>query len=192
MTMDRSGNAWQSSSPHERPTVWVNRIPAEATRLLRHRVLWPHKASPEVCVIDIDHAPHAIHLGAFVPAEVAKPWGIEVPGLDGKLVGACSLFDQHCQRVEVPWKEGMDMRLRVMGTLPEVRGWGAGGALIHRAAEETLALGRQVLWCDARQVAFGFYERLGFDYLNEIYDIPDIGPHRTMALDLSSPPQRNS
>lgn len=192
MSMDHSGNASQSSSQHGRHSVWVRRIPAEATRVLRHRVLWPHKASPEVCVIDIDHAPHAVHLGAFVPAEAATPWGIDVPGMMGKLVGVCSLFDQHCQRVEVPWSEGMDMRLRVMGTLPEVRGGGAGAALIHKAAQETLALGREVLWCDAREVAFGFYERLGFDYLNEMFDIPDIGPHRTMALDLSSPPQRNS
>ena len=48
-----------------------------------------------------------------------------------------------------------------------------------------------MLWCDAREVAFGFYERMGFVFLNDTYDIPDIGPHRTMALDLSSPPHLN-
>jgi len=72
-----------------------------------------------------------------------------------------------------------------------VRGWGAGAALIRKAAHEVRAQDREVLWCDAREVAFGFYERMGFGYLNDTYDIPDIGPHRTMALDLSSLPHFN-
>ena len=46
---------------------------------------------------------------------------------------------------------------------------------------------KSVLWCDAREVAFGFYERLGFGFMNEMYELPDVGPHRTMALVLSSP-----
>ena len=72
-------------SAHEQEVV-VRRIPAAGTRELRHRVLWPHKPSPDVCVIDIDEAPGALHLGAFVAGEV--PWGIEVPGFEGRLVGA--------------------------------------------------------------------------------------------------------
>ena len=77
------------------------------------------------------------------------------------------------------------MRLRVMGTLPEV-GVGAGAALIAQAAEEVRLAGRQVL-VRCREVAFGFYERMGFG-VNEVYEIPEIGPHRTMALDVSSLP----
>ncbi|MGB2423487.1 MAG: hypothetical protein ACPH97_02060, partial [Flavobacteriales bacterium] len=50
--------------------VVVRRIPAVATRELRHRVLWPHKPSPDVCVIDLDEAPGAVHLGAFVASDV--------------------------------------------------------------------------------------------------------------------------
>jgi GNAT superfamily N-acetyltransferase len=165
--------------------VEVRNIPSEGTRELRHRVLWPHKASPDVCVIDLDSRADAIHLGAFVHGDV--PWGIRVAGQTGRLVGACSLFDQHCDRVNVEWAEGADMRLRVMGTLPQIRGAGAGAALISQAAEEVRKLGRSVLWCDAREVAYGFYERMGFVFLNDPYHIPDIGPHRTMALDLSSP-----
>ena len=173
----------------DKQKVVVRQIPAVGTRELRHRVLWPHKHSPDVCVIDIDDAPGAVHLGAFM--ESGLPWGIEVAGFDGRLVGACSLFDQHCDRVAVPWAEGRDVRLRVMGTLPEVRGWGVGAAIIRQAAKVVLAQDRSVLWCDAREVAFGFYERMGFVFLNDTYDIPDIGPHRTMALDLSSPPHLN-
>ncbi len=87
----------------------------------------------------------------------------------------------------MPWGEEDALRLRVMGTLPEVRGQGAGAALVARATEEVVKRGKSVLWCDAREVAFGFYERLGFDFMNEMYVLPDVGPHRTMALVLSSP-----
>ena len=164
--------------------VRVERVSSQDVRALRHRVLWPHKPSPDMCVIDLDDAPHAIHLAAFADQDL--PWGLAAHGQQGSLVGACSLFDQPCERLAVSWREGQSMRLRVMGTLPEARGWGAGAALIARAAEEVRSLGKEVLWCDARQVAFGFYERMGFVFLNDTYDIPDIGPHRTMALDLSS------
>ncbi len=171
------------------PEIYVERVVSEAVRELRHRVLWQHKESSEACVIDIDDAEHAIHLAAFTKNQF--PWGIRLHGHPGTLVGACSLFDQHCMRVQVPWGPGDDLRLRVMGTLPEARGWGAGAALIARALQEVQKQGRHALWCDARQVAYGFYERQGFAFLNDTYEIPDIGPHRTMAVDLSSRPVSN-
>ena len=40
------------------------------------------------------------------------------------------------------------------------------------------------LWCDAREVAFPFYERMGFKFVSEGYHVPEIGPHRMMALKL--------
>ena len=165
------------------PDIMVHPIRSQDTQVLRHRVLWPHKPSHEACVLPVDDDPGAVHLGAWKHEEVS--WGIRVPGLPGSLVGACSLFQQHCDRVNVPWQEGDDLRLRVMGTLPEARGMGAGAALVRAAAEEALRQGRSMVWCDAREVAFGFYERMGFVFLNDMYHIPDIGPHRTMALDVS-------
>ena len=163
----------------------VHVLRPEETRELRHRVLWPHKASAQACVIDVDAADHAIHLGVFMAER--EPWGVCLDGREGALVGVCSLFEQPCTRCAVPWREEDALRLRVMGTLPEVRGQGAGAALIARAAEEVVGRGKSVLWCDAREVAFGFYERLGFGFMNEMYELPDVGPHRTMALVLSSP-----
>lgn len=167
------------------PAFEVHVLRPEETRELRHRVLWPHKPSAQACVIDVDEADHAIHLGVFM-AECMS-WGVSLDGRKGALVGVCSLFDQPCTRCAVPWGEEDALRLRVMGTLPEVRGQGAGAALVARATEEVVKRGKSVLWCDAREVAFGFYERLGFDFMNEMYVLPDVGPHRTMALVLSSP-----
>jgi len=71
-----------------------------------------------------------------------------------------------------------------MATLPEVRGQGVGRALVRRACEEATARGATFLWFDARKVAFGFYERLGFSYLSAPFEIPPIGQHRVMGTRL--------
>ena len=96
-------------------------IAAAETRSLRHRVLWPHKPSPDVCTIDVDEAEHAHHVGAF--------------NAKGEHVGVCSLFHQRSDRFPEALPVDDDVyRLRVMGTLPEVRGRGAGAAIVRYAA----------------------------------------------------------
>lgn len=146
-------------------------ITAADTRSIRHRVLWPHKERPEVCTIDVDLAPHAHHVGAF--------------DANGKHVGVCSLFQQRSERFPAALPVDDEVyRLRVMGTLLEVRGQGAGAAIIRYAADWCRGQGAVWLWCDAREVAFPFYERMGFDYVSEGYEVPEIGPHRMMALKL--------
>lgn len=141
------------------------------TRELRHRILWPHKPSPEVCVIDVDDAEHAHHVGAF--------------NASGDHVGICSLFHQRSERFpEALPLEDEVYRLRVMGTLPEVRGQGAGAAIVEYACEFARAFGAQWLWCDAREIAFPFYERVGFEFVSDGYTIDLIGPHRMMARKL--------
>ena len=104
------------------PTPFIARaITAADTRAIRHRVLWPHKERPEVCTIDVDLAPHAHHVGAF--------------DATGKHVGVCSLFQQRSERfpLALPVHDAV-YRLRVMGTLPEVRGRGAREDIIQYAS----------------------------------------------------------
>ncbi len=36
------------------------------------------------------------------------------------------------------------------------------------------------IWCNAREQAFGFYEKMGFQFFGELFDIKDIGPHKVM------------
>jgi GNAT superfamily N-acetyltransferase len=145
-------------------------ISHKATQVLRHVVLWPHKSSPAFCTIPGDE--DAIHLGAFAD--------------DGEHVGVCSLFlGMRSERFPKALPgEAAVCRLRVMGTLPEVRGSGAGRALIQRAKVEAKRRGAAWLWCDAREVALGFYERMGFMYCSEFYEVPEIGRHRMMAIRL--------
>ena len=113
------------------------------------------------CVIDIDEREDAIHLGAF---------------LDDQLVAVCSLFEMHSSKIE----DKKQYRLRAMASLPEVRGSGAGKMIVQEALRLVEAKGMEVLWCDARKVALGFYEKLGFERIDEWYEVPKIGPHQFM------------
>ncbi|MDP4587834.1 MAG: GNAT family N-acetyltransferase [Flavobacteriales bacterium] len=139
----------------------VKQIRSEETRAVLHRVLWPHIEQEKDCVIDIDEREDAIHLGAY---------------LDQKLVAVCSLFEMHSSKIE----DKKQYRLRAMASLPEVRGSGAGKMIVQEALRLVESKGMDVLWCDARKVALGFYEKLGFERIDEWYEVPKIGPHQFM------------
>jgi ribosomal protein S18 acetylase RimI-like enzyme len=139
----------------------VSQILPEQTRALRHLVLWPHIEKSEDCVIDIDTREDAIHLAAF----------------DGeRIVSIGSLFQMDSAKIDFK----QQYRLRAMATHPDYRGMNAGRILVEYALDHLNTRGVQVLWCDAREIAVGFYESIGFEKLPEKYDIPKIGPHYFM------------
>ena len=138
----------------------IRAVSAEEIRPLRHRVLRPAQALEET-VYPGDDLVDTVHLGAF----------------DGdRLVGIASLYRE--DRAGGPpggW------RLRGMATEPDVRGSGFGAALVAASVEHVAAAGGSELWCNARKVAVGFYERAGFDVVSEEFEIPGIGAHVVMA-----------
>ena len=71
-------------------------------------------------------------------------------------------------------------RLRGMASLPEAKGKGAGRALLNEAVVRASKLEASHIWCNARELAFGFYEKLNFEYYSEMFDIEGIGPHKKM------------
>ena len=143
----------------------VREISANQTRSLRHRVLWPHIEQEEDCVIDIDHREDAIHLGTF----------------DGdKLISVGSLFAMNSPRL----RHAMQYRLRAMATEPDYRGRDAGRVLIEHAVQLLRKTNIDVLWCDARLHATGFYERLGFSRFEDVYEVRNIGPHQFMWVEI--------
>jgi GNAT superfamily N-acetyltransferase len=141
----------------------VKRIDPSETRPLRHLVLWPHIERMEDCVIDIDHREDAIHLGTFD---------------NGRIVSVGSLFRMTSPKIDFP----VQYRLRAMATDPEYRGKNGGAFLIREAERILREMNIDVLWCDARIGAVGFYQKLGFSLIDEIYDVPRIGPHKFMYL----------
>lgn len=149
----------------------VRSIESKETQPVRHRVLWPHLPSVESCTIDEDQEAHAHHVGAFDD--------------HGKLVGVCSLFQQNSIRFPHAFQKGISLyRLRTMGTLEEVRGHGAAALIVEYVCRWCSEQGAEYVWCDAREVAYGFYEHMGFEYISEEFTIENIGPHRMMARSL--------
>lgn len=146
----------------------VRLIAPEATRRLRHEVLWAHRPNISDCSIDIDRRSDALHLGAFDEQE--------------RLVGVCSLFE-----MATPKLEGTkQIRLRAMATSSAVRGMGAGAAIVQEALRLAGGMGYDLLWCDARKVALGFYAKLGFGRIDEWYEVPLIGLHQLMFYRLKA------
>jgi predicted GNAT family N-acyltransferase len=100
----------------------------------------------------------------------------------GRLVGVVRFSPAPC-----PWRPGAraPWQLRGMATDPTVRGSGAGRALIERGLAQVAALGGDLVWCDARVPAVGFYERMGFAAVTDEFVKPDGGPHRGMLREVT-------
>jgi GNAT superfamily N-acetyltransferase len=77
-------------------------------------------------------------------------------------------------------KPGQGWHLRGMATLDEVRGTGAGSALLRTVLAHALLAGAGVVWCKARTSATRFYRKHGFQTLGEEFEIPGLGPHSFM------------
>ncbi|KZK87906.1 Acetyltransferase (GNAT) family protein [Pseudovibrio sp. W64] len=108
-------------------------IPATLTYKLRQQVLWPDSPIERVMVPE-DH--HALHIGAFE---------------EENLIGVGSFF------FDLP-----SVRLRKLAVLPEKQGRGIGSSLIRFAANQPDLQKADNIWCDAREDAVTFYQRLGF------------------------------
>jgi len=132
---------------------------------LRHKVLRPNLPFEASC-LPSDNDPNAIHF-------TLKN--------DDTILSIASLYSESLEAM--PNKNAY--RLRGMATEPAKRGNGFGTMVLHGAMEylkkETDV---EILWCNARVTAFGFYERMGFTILGEIFDIPNLGPHKTGYIEL--------
>ena len=143
-------------------------IRAEETRPLRQRVLRPGQ-----CLEELDYpgdaAPDTRHLGAY---------------LDGELVGIASVY-----REPMPGADSQQAwRLRGMATLDPVRRTGVGQSLLEACIAHAAAHGATRLWCNARTPALEFYLALGFQTDGEEFELPEIGPHYRMWIDLGGIP----
>lgn len=141
--------------------ITIKKITAQDCYKIRQSVLWQHKKL-EDCGIDIDKSEGAFHLGAFI---------------NDKLLSIASFFVQ--ENTKLPNKP--QYRLRAMASLPQAQNKGCGRALLSYASKELKERGQSFLWCDAREVATGFYEKLGFQKLGSPYEISIIGVHYLMV-----------
>jgi GNAT superfamily N-acetyltransferase len=153
----------------------IRPITAAETRPLRAEVLRPGQR-PDTLVYPGDDDPDALHVGAFDL------------GPDGmaRLVGIATVHPEpppEAHRGPIPedaYDYGAAFRLRGMATLPGVRGAGHGRALLDACFEHVRDRAGAYLWCNARLVAVGFYERMGLVPVGDEFEIEGIGPHYVM------------
>jgi GNAT superfamily N-acetyltransferase len=154
--------------------IEVRRIPAHRTWELRQRVLRPHQRIEEMNYFG-DHDADTAHFGAFVGDELLSIGSIYLAPLRGP---HASLPD-----------DGRTWQLRGMATAPGRSGGGLGAAVLKAAIEHAAAhpvgratgSGGSAMWCNAREVALGFYEKFGFVAVSGIFELPGIGPHKVMT-----------
>jgi len=70
-----------------------------------------------------------------------------------------------------------------MATDPAARGTGTGRAVLAAAAETARDHGAELLWCEAREPAVGFYQRCGWQVHGERFS-KELEPHRYMWIEL--------
>ena len=135
-------------------------IDTKDTYSLRHRVLRSHQKIEDV-EYPGDHTSTTFHLGLK----------------DNKtIVCVGSLFLESF----TAFTDERQYRLRGMATDPDFRGKGGGKALFDEAEKIIRQRGATLLWCYAREKAFGFYRRCGMEFHGDFFDVPQIGRHKVM------------
>lgn len=138
---------------------------------LRHAVLRPGRPLADAHFAE-DALPGTFHLAAR-PARTAPPVGV---------TSVCPVpYPAPARPAPHPALVGPDAwQLRGMAVDPAARRQGVAAALCAAAIDEVAARGGRALWCNARLVAVGVYERAGFLGDGDLFEVPGIGPHLRM------------
>ncbi|MBC1523779.1 GNAT family N-acetyltransferase [Listeria booriae] len=137
-------------------------IEANQTHDLRHRVLIPDHPV-EALVYPGDDDATTFHIGVFDEEE--------------QLVAIGSFYEE----TDSQFDGKKQYRLRGMASDPGARLQGLGKAVIVFAEEELARREADLLWCNARVIATGFYEKMGFHSVGSEFVIPKIGGHYKMG-----------
>ena len=138
--------------------ISVREIGAEDTYPIRREELRKNVSLSHVMKGDDDR--ETLHLGLY---------------LNDELVSIASFM-----KALLPEFEGLQYQLRGMATSEMHQGKGLGRKLLRSAEERLQKMGVDVLWCNARTKARGFYEKLGYQVMGPSFDIPEIGLHYKM------------
>ncbi len=137
-------------------------IESELTYLIRKNVLWPHIKDNNYA-LPIDKNPETFHLGTFYKQQIIS--------IGTFIKEKHPNFD--CEK---------QYRLRAMATDKKYQIKGAGKCLFLKSIELLKNKEIELLWCDARIKAVPFYESLNMNSLDKVYNIVNIGLHKTMYL----------
>ena len=138
----------------------IQKVSSNKIRPLRHLVLRQGKSFSTTKYIK-DKERDTFHLACVI---------------EKKIVTCATFYPEKTDQI----KSKKPYRLRGMATLETHRRKGFGGRIIKEAIKEIKKSGGDLLWCNARIVALGFYETIGFKTVGETFNIGDIGPHYVM------------
>jgi len=139
----------------------IKEILASEAYVVRHPVLREGKPL-DSCHFDGDHIDTTFHLGYFV---------------DETLAGVVTLLEQ--SHLEI--SSNRPFQLRGMAVLLKFQKRGIGYALVKKAEECILQKGGTQIWMNARIIAVGFYENLGYQIIGTAFEIPIVGTHYVMV-----------
>ncbi len=143
------------------PEYKIEMIAAEKTIDLRMRVLRPFHPR-EACEYAEDSLPTTFHVGVLQ---------------DNKVIGNGTFMQQ--AQPQLPGSK-LAYRLRGMATEPALQSKGLGRKIIETAEIELAKRGCDLLWFNARVSAEGFYKKLGYVAIEEVFEIDTVGPHKIM------------
>jgi predicted GNAT family N-acyltransferase len=144
--------------------VTVEQVDAEVTYELRGAILRPNGG--EI---------------TWAGDEDAATFHLAARTADDRIVGVVRFSPAPC-----PWRPlaTAAWQLRGMATDTAVRGSGAGRAMVEDGLRRVADRGGDLVWCDARTSAAGFYERMGFVVVTDEFEKPGIGPHVGMVTEV--------
>lgn len=129
---------------------------------LRNEILRDGKSTLKECVFENDSEESTFHLGFVIDTEIICVASLSLKSKADFL--------------------GVGYQLRGMATSKSFQGKSYGNRLMNFAIVYLRGQKANYLWCNAREKAFKFYIGLGFEFVSDIFEIPEIGPHRVMYL----------
>jgi predicted GNAT family N-acyltransferase len=149
----------------EKKQIQIYLSAPEEILTLRARVLRPGQELKASCY-EGDHARESFHLGA---------WHNE------RLVACATWVSEKAEFSSA----GRPYRLRGMAVDPTFRGQGVGKKMMDHSLIHLREKSCDLAWCKAREVAFLFYQKMGFEFHGEMFELPMIGPHKFMFRHLT-------
>ena len=138
----------------------IKQITSQETFAVRLPVLRPGKPI-DSCIFDGDDLSTTAHFGIYD---------------DEIIVGVTSIFKTSTPLLS----QKQQFQLRGMAIVDSHQKRGLGDKLVQRAERYVKENNAEVLWFNAREVAVGFYKKMGYEIIGEPFVIGDIGIHYVM------------
>ncbi len=138
----------------------IKEVDAELIRPLRHKELRQGKPFSTTSY-KRDNEKETFHLACYINDKIVS----------------CATF--YPEKKEV-FRAKKAYRLRGMATDKKYRKKGCGKRIMQEAFKKIKNKKGDLLWCNARLIAVGFYKNLGFSTSGDLFNISDIGPHYLM------------